>query len=410
MRIIYVTGCLPYGPAETFILDEIRELLRKNDVLVVPRSPGNLGQHGVWLVPHTKREGLLSRRVFGEALRFFAITPRQVMAAGRLLLRSRSLGVAVRNLAVFPKALWLARVAIEWNADHIHCHWAGTTATMTMIASELSGVPWSFTAHRSDIVSNNLLADKARSATLVRTIAKSGSKMMIARGVEPDAKLRVLPMGVRIPQIAFRRRLLDPAVLLCPADFLEVKGHRYLIKAWKILRERGIAAELWLAGSGKLKSSLEALVGSLGLADSVMFLGTISHEKLLDVYRTSKISAVALASVDLGGGCHEGVPVALVEAMSYGVPVVATTTGGIPELLLPGTGVLVPPENPLALADAIQRILQDEAFAETVGQSGRRWVAQTRDIAVVASELEAVFSGGYAQLCRSATATPLGSA
>ena len=53
----------------------------------------------------------------------------------------------LKNLAVYPKGLWLARLAREWRADHIHAHWAATTATMALVASEFSGIPWSFTAH-----------------------------------------------------------------------------------------------------------------------------------------------------------------------------------------------------------------------------------------------------------------------
>jgi colanic acid/amylovoran biosynthesis glycosyltransferase len=392
MKIIYITGCMPYGPAEAFIIDEIRELLRRNEVLVIPRSPGKLGQHAAGLVPHTRREDLLSCQVLKQALRLLFRMPRRVAASARLLLRSRSLGIGARNLAVFPKALWLATVATQWKADHIHCHWAGTTATMAMIASELSGVPWSLTAHRSDIVSNNLLTDKARSATLVRAISENGRKMMIARGIKPGDKLQVVPMGVRIPHVVHWNRTI-PAVVLCPADLLEVKGHRFLIEAWKILRDRGTLAKLWLAGEGGLKSSLEAFVADLRLSDSVAFLGTMNHDDLLDLYRGGRISAVVLASVDLGGGCHEGIPVALVEAMSYSVPVIATNTGGIPELVIPGTGLLVPPENPAALGDAIQAILQDSVFAEQIGQRARRHVRETRDVARVAAELEEWFMG-----------------
>jgi colanic acid/amylovoran biosynthesis glycosyltransferase len=395
MRIIYVTACIPYGPAETFIIGEIAELLRRNEVLVVPRSPGELGQHAPWLAEYTVRESLLSWRVLGRALRVSAVMPGRVKASARVLVRAGSMGNAVRNLAVFPKALWLACVATQWKADHIHCHWAGTTATMAMVASELSGIPWSLTAHRSDIVSNNLLADKARSATMVRTIAREGLNMMAERGVEVAEKVRVLPMGVPIPK-AVPRNLTAEKVVLCPADLLEVKGHRFLIAAWKLLSDRGIKARLWLAGSGELRPSLQKLTGELGLSDSVSFLGTISHEKLLDLYRAGTISAVVLASIDLGGGCHEGIPVALVEAMSFGIPVVSTTTGGIPELVQPGTGFLVPPKDPAALAEAIQDLLQDEVLSEMIGQSGREWVMETRDIEMVAARLESQFRSSRA--------------
>jgi glycosyltransferase involved in cell wall biosynthesis len=96
---------------------------------------------------------------------------------------------------------------------------------------------------------------------------------------------------------------------------------------------------------------------------------------------------VVLASVDLGSGVHEGIPVALIEAMSYGIPVVATATGGTPELLLPGTGLLVPPADPAALADALQTLLRDGKLRDRLGDSGRQRVLEAHDIFQVAAEL-----------------------
>lgn len=390
MRIIYVTACMPFGTAEAFIIDEIRELLVKHDVLIVPRSPGKLGAHGASLAKHTNRESLLSLRVVTTALGLLTRMPGRVFSSASCVRRSRSLAIALRNLAVLPKALWLASVATLWKADHMHCHWAGTTATMTLIASQLSGIPWSLTAHRSDIVGNNLLIEKAKSARTVRAISEDGRRMMTGLGVKVGRKLRVLPMGVAIPTDC-RYKRPKSAVLFCPADLLEVKGHRFLLHAWRLLQDRGIRGELWLAGEGDLKKSLERLVAQLRISDSVRFLGTINHAILLELYAKGEVSAVALASVDLGGGCREGIPVALVEAMSYGIPVIATSTGGIPELIQPGTGLLVPPADPTALADAILRILQDESLAEEIGRGARRHIISTRDVVRIASKLEALF-------------------
>jgi glycosyltransferase involved in cell wall biosynthesis len=260
---------------------------------------------------------------------------------------------------------------------------------MTMIASSLSGIPWTLTAHRSDIAGNNLLEDKLKDARIVRVISQDGQRMMAELGIKAGRNLRVLPMGVAIPDCVFRRP--RTAVLLCPADFLEVKGHRFLLNAWRILQDRRIPGELWLAGEGELRASLEKLAEQLQISDTVKFLGTIGHSALLELYAQGKVSVVALASLDLGGGCREGIPVALVEAMSFGIPVVATTTGGIPELIKPGTGFLVPPRDPTALADALQRILRDDSLSERIGGNARRHIMNTRDISCITQELETWF-------------------
>jgi len=369
------------------VIPEITELVRSgHDVLVVPRSPRGNIMHGHALVEIAQRESVFSGRVLKAAAVATLAAPVQVAAAARPLLRSRSPKVAVKNLTIIPKALWLAAVAAQWKADHIHCHWAGTTATMAMLASELSGIPWSLTAHRWDIVENNLLAAKVRSASFVRFISEDGLKMAQALGAKCADHVRVLHMGVAVPARVQRRYGPRP-VVLCPARLVEVKGHRFLLEAWQILQRRGLDAELWLAGQGELRPQLERLSSTLGLTGSVKFLGAIPHSQLLKMYEEGAVTAVILASIDLGNGLHEGVPVALIEAMSYSIPVVATPTGGTVELVLPGSGLLVPPADPAALADAIQSLLEDAGLREQLGEAGRQRVLEDWDIVGVTSQL-----------------------
>jgi glycosyltransferase involved in cell wall biosynthesis len=387
VKIIYVTASLPHGSDEAFLIPEINQLMHSgHEVLVVPRSPRGSIVHGHELVKWTRGEALYSLRVLKAAVAETLAAPGQTAGAVRLLLGGRTLAVAIKNLAIVPKALWLARVAVQWKADHIHCHWAGTTATMAMLASRRSGVPWSFTAHRWDIVENNLLAAKAASASFVRLISGDGLRIARELGLGPANNTRVIHMGVPIPNRVRKRHGPRP-VVLCPARLVEVKGHRFLLEAWRILQRRGLNAELWLAGQGELRPRLETLSRTLGLAGLVKFLGVVPHDELQKIYAEVPVCAVVLSSIDLGSGVHEGIPVALIEAMSYGIPVVATATGGMPELLVPGTGLLVPPADPPALADALQSLLRDDKLSEQLGDSGRQRVLEAYDIFQVAAEL-----------------------
>jgi colanic acid/amylovoran biosynthesis glycosyltransferase len=392
MRIIYVTASLPYGTQEAFIIAEVNALKRLgHEVLLVPRSPHGCLVHASELRTEAVSEGLGSMRVLWRATKSAIRMPRQVVKAVRCLWQSRSITIALKNMTVVPKALWLADLSKKWGADHVHCHWAATTATMTLIASQLSKVPWSFTAHRWDIVENNLLTTKAECASFVRVISNEMRNMAAARGVERNEKLRVLRMGVNMPESTPWQRPSSP-VLICPANLVEVKGHRFLIEAWRILCDRGIRSELWLAGTGELKLQLQAMIKKLDLQTSIKLLGAIPHSSLLNLYESHAVSAVVLASIDLGNGCHEGIPVALVEAMSYGIPVVSTKTGAIGELVVPGTGLLVPPQDSVALADAIERILIDEQFAAQIGSSGRLRAAQAHDIQAIVNVLQNSFA------------------
>jgi len=362
-----------------------------HEVLVVPRSPRGLIVHGQELLKQARRENLCSAQVLHTAARVALVAPGQTLAAARLLLKSRSANIFWKNLAIVPKALWLADVARRWKADHIHCHWAGTTATMAMLASSMSCVPWSLTLHRWDIVENNLLAAKVRTSSFARFICRDGLRMARAIGIGPENNVRVLFMGVTIPSAIEGLRRPKP-VVICPARLVAVKGHRFLLQAWRILEDRGVTGELWLAGQGELRRELEALTDALGLRRSVKFLGVLSHRELLSLYQGSAVSVVVVPSIDMGNGYHEGIPVALVEAMSYGLPVVATRTGGTEELVLPEAGWLVPPEDPVALAGALQALLQDVGLREEMGHRGRLRAMEAHDIVHVASQLASAFA------------------
>lgn len=397
MRIIYVTASLPYGTQEAFIIAEINALVALgHDVLVVPRSPGGRPIHAAELQTRSESERLLSPSVLLHALRMFLASPGRVLSVASCVFSSRSLAIALKNVGVMPKALWLADLAKAWSADHIHCHWAATTATMALVASRLSGVPWSFTAHRWDIVENNLLATKAKSAAFLRVISDGGRRMVTSRGVDDGQKLRVLRMGVKMPALTERKTSSTP-VVLCPANLVEVKGHRYLIEAWRILRDRGVGGELWLAGHGELEQRLRILIRDSNLQGTIRLLGALPHASLLRLYETKNVSVVVLASIDAGNGCHEGIPVALVEAMSYGIPVVSTETGAIPELILPGSGILVAPKDPNALATAIQELLEKSKIAEEIGWRGRLRVVQMHDIQRIAAVLQDSFEAARPQ-------------
>jgi len=393
MKLVFVTANLPHGTDEAFIVPEIEQLMRDgHQVLIVPRSPKGLVIHGKDVLKNSKSESLCSAAVMKKAVRVASSAPTRTIRALKPVFSSRTLRIAAKNAAIVPKALWLSEIAREWGAEHLHSHWAGTTATLTMVASIFSGIPWSFTAHRWDIVENNLLKQKVRHATLSRFISEDGLRMARALGIGTAHNARVLYMGVALPG-EVERRTGEWPIVICPARLVDVKGHRFLLEAWRILRQRGVHGELWLAGDGALRPQLESFVQSFGLHHSVKFLGTLEHSELLRIYREAPVSAAVLASTDLGRGVHEGIPVALMEAMAYGIPVVATSTGGTPELVRPGTGMLVAPADPLALADALQTLLQDRTLLRQIGDRGRQHVRETHNIVHVSSELARILAG-----------------
>ncbi len=391
MKIIYATAELPYTNQEAFIIPEILEMQGQGqDIRIVPRSPQKTISHADArpLASQTIAESLLSGAVLRGALQQIMRHPIRSLRALALLGHSPSPKKLLRNLAVFPKGLWLAGIAKQWGAEHIHAHWAATVSTMVLVASEVSGIPWSFTAHRFDIVENNLLACKIRRATLARFISESGRGIAHNFGIHDETGTsRVLYMGVNLPPRKYLSAADKFCTVLCPANLIPVKGHTYLITAVALLKTRGIPFCLWIAGHGECEAALRQQVVDLDVIDRVRFLGQLSHAEVLGFYRQGEVDGVVLPSIELGNGLHEGIPVALLEAMAYGLPVVSTCTGGIPELMEGGAGMLVPPGDAEALAQALGCLQANPVMRKNLGEAGRRRIEERFDVACIANEL-----------------------
>jgi glycosyltransferase involved in cell wall biosynthesis len=395
MKLIYVTARLPYGRQEPFLIPEIAELGRRgNEVIIVPARPTGPLVHSdaELLLSSSVCEPLLSFTVLRAATLEFVRAPAACARAFSRLTHTRRPRIFLKNISAYPKGLWLGRFAREIGAEHLHVHWAGVSATMAMIASEVSGIGWSLTAHRWDIVEGNLLGEKARRARFVRAINERGAKMLEDLVRIPDWHPWVLHMGVQVPASRAAGFPPEPPLrVLMPANFVAVKGHSSLIRAVELLSRRGIAVRLELAGDGSLEPAIRRQVSRLGVGDHVQFLGRLSHERLLERLSDGEWHVVVLTSVMTAVGEEEGTPVALMEAMACGIPVIGTETGGIPELLRDGAGLVVPPNDPEALAEALRSLAGRPALRSKLGAEGRKRIAEHFCVETVTAALEERF-------------------
>jgi glycosyltransferase involved in cell wall biosynthesis len=391
MKIIYVTAAIPYGVGETFFLAEIEGLLALgHDIKVVPLRPrGSVIHHDAqFLVPLTAKEGLISIRVALAALMVFASAPVRSLAAAKYCLRSRSLAVALKNLAVLPKALWLAGMAQrDWKAEHIHAQWAGTSASLALMAAVVSGIPWSFTAHQWDIGENNLLAAKVASAQFTRVIDQRGMeevKFIAGRHIE---RIILLHVGVKLPALPWAApSSSEPFRILVPGMFAPKKGHFWMIRALQELADRGIAVKADFAGGGPLEKEIRFQIAKAGIQDKVRLLGWVSHDELMRRVEEREWDVVALSSIE-EDNAKEGIPVALMESMARCMPVISTRTGGIPELLEGGAGIMVPAKDSSALADAIEKLAFDLPRRAELAAAGRRRIEESFAIDMIVQKL-----------------------
>lgn len=373
MKIAYITAHTPYGKGETFVLEEMLAVLEVGaDLLIIPRNPPKE-------VFHAKAKELLDRTLWLPLLNWQILScfllalvtrPQLWRLIWIILSESRNAKIALKNLAILPKATYVANILKREGVEHIHAHWGSTTATMAWAISELTGIPYSVTLHRWDIAENNMLRTKAESAAFLRFISEDGrDEALRLVSAKYQEKFKVIHMGVRIPSRRHdtNRQVARPFTIACPANLVAVKGHRYLIEACRLLVEKGISnLRCLIIGDGPLEAQIRQQITEAGLEKFIKLLGRVPHEVLMGMYERGEIDAVVLPSIITEDGEKEGIPVALTEAMAYGIPVVSTTIGGIPELLDGGAGLLVPPASSETLAEAIMQLINDQKLRETL--------------------------------------------
>ena len=284
----------------------------------------------------------------------------------------------------------LAGLAGRLSVEHIHAHWATAPTSAAVIMSRLAGVPYSFTAHAWDIYAGDgRLAAKARGAAFVATCTGANARF-IRSLVAPQDQSKVILNYHGVPQSPARKRDRGPHDVFRIAAvgrLVETKGFEYLLAAVDGLE---FPYELTLVGGGPLGRRLEAIARRGNLAGKVRFAGVVPNEEVLTILAAS--DAFVMPSVISANGDRDGIPNVLLEAMSVGVPVVATDVSGIPEVVRDHeTGLLVPERDAAAIRGALVQLRADGEAAGRLAAGGRALVAERFDAATNAHALFEVF-------------------
>lgn len=254
----------------------------------------------------------------------------------------------------------------------IHTHFS---STVLLILARVFCVRYSLTAHGSgefvDVVGFHL-AEKVAGATFVATVGQYGmSQVMNASDPAHWHKVVVLPLGVDIdafrPGKVLQRDPGEPFRLVSVGRLSAPKGYPILIEAVALLRSHGRSVRLTLVGEGPQRGALEKLIALRGLGECVHLAGACNHDRVVDYYQSS--DAFVLSSF------LEGIPVVLMEAMAMELPCVATWITGVPEIIEANReGLLIPPASASAIADAVERLMEDPQEARRLGTAARRKV------------------------------------
>lgn len=389
---------------ETFILREMIELQRRGwpiDLYSIIHESGE--------VAHTEA------RAFEERAHFMRDTKSELIPAnlslmGRspglyahLLARTvagnvRSPGFLARALAIYPGAVAFAARMRRRGVAHVHAHFGTHAALLAMIAAEANGVGFSFTVHAGDLyVDTTMLAEKVRGARFVATISEFNRGLLVdLAGADVASKIHVVRCGVHVDEYRFVPRAIGagPLRLLAIGSLRDYKGHEYLIRACALLRAAAPELEFdcTIAGGGPLRDRLERLISALDLRGVVTLLGAQDQHAVLKLTRRANL--VLMPSIIAPNRLMEGIPVALMEALAVGLPVIASNISGIPELIRHGeTGLLVPPESPTAIRDAILACYQEPEAAAARAERGRQLIEHEYSLVENVGRLDRLFQG-----------------
>lgn len=388
MKIGYIMSRFP-KLTETFIVNEVSALLDKgieaNLYPINKESYTSIQPRAKALLPRVFFTPLFSSGIFFANLKFALRHPVKYFSVWLKVLFSNisSLNFLLGAVAYYPKAVYLSQLCVEHKITHLHAHFANHPTMIAYVINKLVGIPYSFTAHGSDLHKRqSMLAEKCRCAEFVVMISQYNIDFVGRKvGVSATKNMQLVRCGIDASQFVYHDKdgISQPVNILCVAALREVKGHKYLIEAASILKQRNVFFKMNFVGEGPKRDILEEMIAANGLEKEVLLCGGKTQDEVADLMRQADI--FTLASYKTRSGNREGIPVVLMEAMATGTPVVASDVSGIPELVInEQTGLLAEPQNARDFADKLSLLIENSQLAHELTQKARQHVQQEFDL------------------------------
>ena len=305
-------------------------------------------------------------------------------------------------LKEFLQAVWIAQFILAADdVKHIHAHFCHGATTVAWFVSLITGLPFSFTAHAKDLYCESLnpaglLRRKMRAARFIVTCTDANREHLLE--IESTANVRCIYHGLNAEFAGLLLESLAPPAktgglrALGVGRLVHKKGFDVLVEACAILNQRGFHFETLIIGEhGEHERELRRQIEAHGLHDRVRLVGPLEQARLYREYQSADVFCLPCRVLD--NGDRDGLPNVLMEAMACGLPVITTPVSGIPEIIKDGqNGTLVPPDDAVALANAIQRVSSDRMLARNLGRAGRMTVLERFDGDRTAVELASLFA------------------
>jgi glycosyltransferase involved in cell wall biosynthesis len=353
------------------------------------------GQTPVTYISHQPRLKLLA-----IAVRCFLKTPVRFLRTGILTLTVNHYDLRLA-IGCLLYASYIAEQIKHQGFTHLHAHFATESTSVAQTVYLLTGIPYSFTAHAYDIYLSrrSALANKMSMARFVVTCSAYNQqylKKLVDQGI--GERIHCIYLGLNLdvfpPNANVAPAPETVPLILAVGRLVEKKGLLYLVSACRILEDQGYDFICRIVGDGPQRQVLEQKVHELALTERVELLGAATHKQVIEMYQQATI--VTLPCIIDKQGDRDGLPIALVEALYMGVPVVSTQVSGVPELISEEVnGLLVPPQDSTALAAALARLLDDPLLRGHLARAGRKTVLERFDMAQNVQHLISLF---YADL------------
>lgn len=309
-------------------------------------------------------------------------------------------GSGAPDVALFPgkdiddssvllmQAAALASAAWGRGITHLHAHFGTDATTTAMLASGLTGIPYSFTGHAKDIfhtytdraTDDAFLALKVENARFVVTVSDYNRQHLTELvGISSASKIHRLYNGIDLSrfQPGFDER--EPGLILAIGRLIEKKGFHHLIDACAQLSSAGMPFRCVIVGEGPNEAALTRQIAERELENQVTLIGAQPEEQILELMQQA--SMMVLPCVVSASGDRDGLPTVLLEALAAGLPAISTDVAGIPEIIEHrSSGLLVQPEDPASLADAMTELLTSPELSLTLARGGRAKAERDFDV------------------------------
>ena len=292
-----------------------------------------------------------------------------------------------------------AAVLVNWwrrdGIQHVHAHFGTNPTAVAMLARQICGIPYSFTAHGPDEFEKAplLSLDKKLDCAAFAVCVSSFGRSQLMRWTPPVLWPKISVVHCGLDKTFLERSVVPPPSnprLVCVGRLDERKAQILLVAAARRLKQQGTLCQIVLIGDGEMRREIEEEIRRAGLQEAIIMSGWASGDRVIEEIDAAR--ALVLPSFS------ENLPVVLMEAMARGRPVISTYVAGIPELVEPGkTGWLVPAGDEVALAEAMREVLAAPvAQLAAMGIAGRRHILDQHDIHKEAEKLKSLLEGSVA--------------